>query len=181
MLEEGKPAGMSVGWGEKKGRKKSCCSQPGFCLLFWKETCQNVHELLINTVNNLISVWTRCCLEKPFGRLPPECWTRVFPLNSPACAPQARFRRDPRLGGLWSRYVGPPEEHICYGSLSLRFSTIEQLFHTLPPLFTTHGRQGDLSNERLKGSSLITSTNTAIVVTVLQPSVTVRLSALKIS
>lgn len=89
---------------EKKRQEKSCCYQPGFCLLYWKTTYQTVHELLINTViapsPNLISVanGTQCWLEEQCGWLPLECFTRVFLLNSHTCAPQGRFRRGPRLG-----------------------------------------------------------------------------------
>lgn len=120
--------------------------------------------------NQRVDSGTRCCLEKPCGRLP----------LVPHFPPESSRQTWPEAGGLRSRCVDPPEEHICYDILSLRFGTIEQLFHTLPPLFMTHGRQGDISKERLKGRSLITSTNIALAATLSRPSVTVCLSALKI-
>lgn len=48
---------MKGGGEERGGRdhgivygKKSCCYRPGFCLLFWKDTRKNVHELLVSAV-----------------------------------------------------------------------------------------------------------------------------------
>lgn len=146
--------------GGRKRAGKKLLLPPRILSFMWKESCQNVHELLINTVKDPISGWTAGHDAAWRSRVGGFHWFHTSPLNS--------------------RCVDPPEEHICYDILSLRFGTIEPLFHTLPPLFRTHGRQGDISNERLKGSSLITSTNIALAATLSRPSVTVSLSALKI-
>lgn len=90
-----------------------------------------------------------------------------FPPEQSHLCPAGQAQTWPEAGGFRSWRVDPPVEHICYDSLSLRFSRKEQLFHTPRPLFMTHGRQGDISNERLKGSSLIAPTNIVLVVTAL--------------